>query len=297
MTVFVLTSEDQEQQDLATLPTATSWRVSPLAFRTLGIMLQEGRSFTDRDDESSQPVVIVDEDLARRFWPGESALGKRVRISGTWREVIGVAGRVENKRPHMDASPLLYMPLAQPHFPTPIHHVAVRTRGNALDAFPSALSVIRALNRDQTVYAVTTMEARVAESSSRERLVSLVLGIFALLGLSLALSGLFAVVRFAWLHRRREVGIRIALGADRKDILKLVVFYGLRLIGLGLISGAALAAFTSQALARLVYGVTPGDLPTLAAAALALASVALVAALLPGLEILRSDPVRAIRSD
>lgn len=295
--VFILTSEGQEQQDLATLPMSDCWHVSPSLFRTLAIRLRAGRFFTDRDDESSPPVVIVDEDLARRFWPGEPALGKRLRIGRVWREVVGITGKVATAKPHMNASTLLYMPLAQLKLPTAIHHFAIRTRGNPLDSSAAVLATVRELNPDQTVYAVTTMEARVEESTSRERLVSLLLGLFAALGLSLALSGLFAVVRFAMLNRRREVGIRIALGANRGDILKLVLLYGLRLIGLGLALGAVLASFASQALARLVYGVAPGDPATLASAALALGFAALVAALLPGLAILRSNPVLAIRSE
>ena len=295
--VFVVRTEDESQQDVAALPTSHRWYVSPSFFRTLGIPLRAGRLFTEHDDDRAQRIILVDEDLARRTWPGETAVGKRLKLDGIWREVVGVVGRVENSRPHMDDAPLMYMPLKQIKLLTPIHHVILRTQGNALDSVPAVLAAVREANPDQTVYDVTTMGDRLADSTSRERLVSLVLGLFALVGLSLALSGVFAIIRFALLQRRREVGIRIALGADREDILKLVLFDSLRLIALGLICGAAMASIAAQALSRLVYGVTPGDLPTLAAAAVALATAALIAALLPGVEVLRSDPVLAIRSD
>lgn len=294
---FVITREEQIEEDLAGLPTTDSWAVSPSFFRTLGIPIRKGRPFTQDDRETSQPVVIVDEALANRTWPGGAALGRQLRINGVWREVVGIAGVVENRQPKQDRATLIYLPLVQESMPNPSYHVVVRSFGDAPGLLPAVAAAIQEINPDQTLYGVNTMEERLAASSSRERLISLVLGLFAVLGLLLALSGLFAVVRFATMERRREIGIRMALGARRADVLKLVLRDGGRLIALGLVLGALAALLSSQALSRLLYGVTPADPLTFLGAGFTLAATSLVAVLLPGLEALRSDPLQTIRSE
>ncbi|MEA2558889.1 MAG: putative transport system permease protein [Acidobacteriota bacterium] len=294
---FVITREEQLREDLADLPMTDSWAVSSSFFRTMGIGIRKGRVFTPQDGVTSQPVVIVDERLAERTWPGAPALGKRIRINGVWREVVGIAGRVENQEPGLEPATLIYIPLVQEALPRPSYHLALRSAGDPLRLVPAVTAAVQEVNPDQTLYGVTTMASRLAESSSRERLVSLALGLFALLGLILALSGLFAVVRFATMQRRREIGIRMALGASQTDVLKLILRDGSRLIVAGLALGMGAAAFSSQALSHLLYGVTPGDLVTFVGVAVALAVAALAAVLLPGLEALRSDPLRTIRSE
>ena len=294
---FVITREEQLQEDLADLPMTDSWSVSPSFFRTLGIQIRKGRAFTQEDRATSQPVVIVDEALANRTWPGGAALGKQVRINGVWREVVGIAGKVENQQPRLERATLIYLPLGQETVPDPSYHLVLRSAGDPFQLVPAVIAAIQEINPDQTLYGVTTMEARLAESSSRERLLSLVLGLFAVLGLLLALSGLFAVVRFAAMQRRREIGIRMALGASQADILKLLLRDGGRLVAAGLVLGGAAALLCSQALSRLLYGVKPADPVTFLGVGFALSATALVAVLLPGLEALRSDPLRTIRSD
>lgn len=295
---FVLTSDQQEAEDLASLPRSDCWHVSPSFFSTLGIPLLRGRAFTTHDTLSSMPVVILDESLAHRFWPGEPTLGKRVKISGVWREVVGIAGKVANRKPHGESAPLLYAPLTQLHMPLPEYHVALRTVRDPMEAAAAeTLDVIRHLNPRQAVYGITTMEARVVATRSRERLTSLVLGIYSVLGLGLALTGIFALVRFAAVQRRKEIGIRIALGAARRDVLSLVLREGLSLIMLGLCLGAGAAWLSTKALARLVYGGNPGEPMTLAGIAFALAVMAIIAALLPGVETLRADPVSSMRTE
>jgi len=294
---FIVTSDEQEAEDLAKLPMSDCWHVSPSFFTTLNIPLRQGRAFTTYDSPDSMPVVILDESLTKRFWPRESAVGKKVKVGGVWREVVGVAAKVENRKLHMESAPLLYAPLTQLQMPLAEYHVALRTFQEPMSTAAGALSMLRRLNPRQAVYGVTTMEARVLATSSRERLAALVLGIYSLLGLGLALAGIFAVVRFATLQRRKEIGIRIALGADRRDVIGLVLREGLSLIVFGLCCGAVAAWFSTKAVSRLLYGATPGEPLTLAGIAGALAVMATMAALLPAVEALRADPVAAIRTE
>lgn len=298
MSTFLVTREEQvSQEDLTTLPEAVSWYVTPPFLQTLGIRLKKGRGFTTDDTKDAPPVVIVDEAVESRLWPGESALGKRLYTAGRWAEVVGVAAPVAAQGPRDVASDVIYLPLDQGVMLAWSYTVTLRTSGPPLVLIPMIRQALQEISPEQTIHGITTMEARLAAASSRERLTSLLLGGFALIGLSLALCGLFAVVRYAVLARRREIGIRLALGASRPDVLKLVLGHGGRLIAAGLVAGLAVALPSARLLARLLYGVTASDPLTYAAVALLVAATALPAVILPALEALRIDPVRSIRSE
>jgi putative ABC transport system permease protein len=295
--VFLVTREDQEQADLTTLPMADCWMVSPSFFRTTGIRLERGQGFTANDHAQAPPVVIVDEAVEARLWPGESALGKRLQTGGVWREVVGVAAPVATGRPRQEPADLIFAPLDQTVYPASSFTILLKTAGKPQSLIPAVRVAIRDVSPRQTVYGLTTMDARLTQASARERLVSLVLGLFALFGLILALSGLFAVVRFAAVVRHKELGIRIALGAGRSEILKLALWQGGRLIVAGVAAGLAIALPSAQLLSRLLYGVSPSDPLTYLAVAALLVAAALPAVVLPGIEALRSGPVRLLRSD
>jgi predicted permease len=295
--IFLVTREDQEHADLSTLPMAACWMVTPPFFRTMGIELKRGRGFKAGDHEQAPPVVIVDEAVEARLWPGENALGKRLMTGGVWREVVGVAAPVATGKPRQDRTDLIYIPLEQEPRPVSFFTISLKTAGGVQATLPMVRAALQEVSPEQTVYGVATMEARLAQAGSRERLISLVLGLFALLGLALALSGLFAVVRFATVERRKEIGIRVALGAGRSEVVTLVLRQGGRLIVAGMAVGLAITLPSSQLLSRLLYGVSPADPLTYLAVAVLLGAAALPAIVLPGIEALRSDPVSSIRSD
>lgn len=295
--IFLVTRDEQETADLTTLPMALCWSVTPSFFRTMRVRLERGREFTAADHQHAPLVVIVDEAVSRRLWPGESALGKRLKLNGQWREVVGVVAPVATVKPRQDRADLIFIPLDQDTFPASRFTVSLRAPGEPPGLSQAVRRVVHEVSPEQTIYGMTTMAARVAEASSRERLISLILGLFASIGLVLALSGLFAVVRFAAVVRNRELGIRMALGAGHSDILKLMLGQGGRLIAAGLAAGLAIALPATQLLSRLLYGVSASDPLTYLGTALLVAGAALPAVLLPGIEALRSDPVKSIRAD
>lgn len=278
---------------------SSSGYVSPDYFRAMGISLIAGRFFTERDDRQSPEVVIVDDKLAARFWPHESALGKRLRqgSKGPWRTIVGVVA--DTREYDVDAEPPItaYFPAAQ--FGIASRFVVVRT-DPTVDAEAIAGSVereIRALDPQLPAYDVSTMEARLHDSLARRRLSMALLGCFAICALLLAAIGVYGMIAYWIEHRTREIGIRIALGADRANILGLVGRETIVLVATGLAVGLAGAFALTRLMERMLFGVTATDLVTFAVLPGVLAGVAVIAAYLPARRALRVDPIVAVRAE
>ncbi len=273
--------------------------VSPGYFAALGIPVRAGREFAEGDGAGAPPVVIVNEALARRLWPGErpaAALGRQIipsRAGKVPREIVGVVGDAHQFGVDAPADPEFYLPHAQD--PWPWLYVVVRTRGDPRALVRDAERAVWSLDPNVPVTQVRTMEALLAESLARRRFQMLALGAFAGVAMLLAVVGVYGVMAYLVARRTREIGIRVALGAGRGGVLRLVVGEGARLAALGVGLGLVASLGASRAVARLLYGVSPTDPLTFAGTAALLGGVALVACWVPARRAARVDPVRALR--
>jgi putative ABC transport system permease protein len=281
------------------LGASTFRRVMPAYFGVLGIPIVRGRPFDEHDDGSRGPVAVINEGFARRFWPNGDAIGHRIRIgprdTASWLTVVGVAGDVRQIGLDTEAPFSTYEPLTGE--PSARFEIAVRTAGDPKNVLSSLRGAVRALEPASLIDNVQTMSDRIDDSISTRRLNLLLFGLFAGLALLLAALGLYGVVAYAAGQRTHEFGIRVALGAQPGDVLRLVLGEGLKLV----LAGVAIGAIATLSLARLMtgllFGVEPTDPLTLAAVALLLAVVAVAACWLPAQRATRVEPVIALRSE
>jgi putative ABC transport system permease protein len=274
--------------------------VTPGYFQTVGIPLLEGRAFGPDDLRTAVQVAVVSERFAQVFFPGERVLGKRVRM-GTghenrpWLTIVGVVGGVRDNALDRVPDPELYAPFAQ----TSARSMSLVVRSS----LPTELlavelrRTIAAIDRDQVVAEIVPMSQLVAHALAPRRFTSNLLGGFALLALALAAVGLYSVIAYVVGTRRREIGLRMALGARREQVAVMVLRWGARLFGLGLAVGALLALGLGHGIAGLLYGVDPTDPAVLATAAAVLAATAAVACWLPARSASRTEPQRALADD
>jgi putative ABC transport system permease protein len=273
--------------------------VSPGYFSTMGIALVKGRDFSERDNADATKVVVVSEKTARHFWPGEDPIGKRLKPGSTtsespWREVIGVVKDVRQN--DFVAEPKMEMYMAYPQLSSfAPNALVVRTNVAPLSLATSVRNAVWAVDKDQPVSDIRTMEGIVSESVARQRFSMLLLGIFASLALILAAVGIYGVMSYSIAQRTREIGIRMALGAQRSDVLKLAVGQGLRLVLIGVAIGLGAAFILTRVMASLLFGVSATDPTTFATISLVLISVALLASYIPALRATRVDPMVALR--
>jgi putative ABC transport system permease protein len=272
--------------------------VSPGHFKTLGIPLLEGRDFTDADARTAEGrVVIVSRTMASRHWPGQAALHKRLRQGNAVYEVIGVVGDAQHRsllEPDT-ADPDIYFPLFQ--LPSRAFAVMARTPGDAQPVVAAIREAVTELNPAVPVFSVATGEELVAEQTTGVRFSSALLGAFALVALTLTMVGIYGVTAYTVTRQTRQVGIRMALGATRGDVLRLIVRGGATFIVAGLALGTLAALGLTRLLSSLIYGVTPTDPVTFAWVTAILATVALAACLIPAARATRIDPVVALRSE
>jgi putative ABC transport system permease protein len=265
-------------------------------FQTLGIPLLKGRVFKESDGRDAPQVVLVNETMARRYWPDRDPLGERINVGGdrplTF-EVVGVVGDVRRYGLEREPRPEFYRPYSQNPHGSLIF--VVRTAGDPAALLPSLKARIWEINRSQPFYSVATMEQLMSDSLAPRRFSLLLLGAFAVLALLLAVVGVYGVTSFFAAQRTREIGIRLALGARRGDVLRLVVGHGMRLtlpgVGLGLMGSLVLTRW----MAGLLYGVTPTDPLTFAGVSALLVVAALLGCLVPARRATRVDPVVALR--
>jgi len=275
--------------------------VSAGYFITMGIPLLRGRDFTSHDLPDTPQVVIANEALVRKYWPNDDALGKRVSFSSRspkWYEIVGVVGNVKHRGLDLEDKPEFYVPFLQPLFANanvqPMYVVA-RTAAEPLSAAPVVRSEVAALDRDQPVSSLMTMEQRISDSVAPRRFNMFLLGLFAALALILAAIGIYGIMAFSVGQRTHEIGIRMALGAKSGDVLKLVLRNGLGLALIGIAIGLAVAFVATRVMSTLLYGVSPTDPVTFFGEAFLLAFVALLACYIPARRATKVDPLVALR--
>ncbi len=272
--------------------------VSPGYFAALGIPLKQGRDFSEQDRENTPGVAIVNELLAKRFWPNESPIGKRIRYSSEWLSVIGVCGNIKHAR--LDAEPDMEIYASYPQVPAPImkfvgrdlNFVVRSSNGGSISA--ELRNTIRALDPNAVVK-INTMDARIRESTAQPRFRTWLIAIFSAFALTLACLGIYGVIAYLVTQRYKEIGIRIALGATRANILQLILGRTFRLAALGIAAGLLAAFFLSRFLASMLFGITVHDPLTFVAVPLGLVAVALLAGYFPARRATRVDPVTSLR--
>jgi putative ABC transport system permease protein len=282
------------------VPAANYVVIGPHYFRAMEIPVRRGRSFNDHDTQSGERVVIVNEQLARSYWPDQNPLGKQLRIGGQgpWRTVVGVAGDVLSQGPDGGFNPEMYIPYQQ--FPWLVEgpkHLVVRT-----SATVKPESLVRAVTREihrvdknQPVADITMMEEIALEPMKQQRMVMALLTSFAGLALVLSALGIYGVLSYSMAQRTREIGLRLALGADRGSVLRLVVGTGARLAFFGIAAGTAVALALTRLMTDLLYGVRPADPVTFSVVTIVLAATSILACYIPARRATRVDPIVALR--
>ena len=263
-------------------------------FNTMGIPIVAGRDFNAQDREGSPLVVIVNEELARRYYGG-NAVGKRLQIGSNVpsREIVGVARMAKYRNLREDPLPFIYIPMGQEYQSDMT--LLVRTKGNPEDLIGSLNSEMRALNKDVPLYSVQTVSERIGGQLAADRMIAVLLSVFGAGALLLAAIGIYGVMGYAVARRTHEIGVRIALGAEQHDILRLIVGQGMVLIAIGAGIGLALALAATQVLKSLLFGVSATDPLTFASVIVVLVGVALLACYLPARRATKVDPLVALR--
>jgi putative ABC transport system permease protein len=274
-------------------PNGNRPRVSPHYFDTMSIRLLEGRLFDEHDRRDTTPVAIVSELAARTYWP-DGAIGKRLAIEGTadgpvWREVIGVVQSTRHFGIEAPQKAEFYVPQAQAA--SPFMQLAIRTDGDPLTVIPAVRKTVATLDPEQTVFGFDTMEQLLIGSVAQRRFQTALVTLFATMALLLAAIGVYAAMSHMVGHRRREIGVRLALGAKPSEVVTLILRNGMWVSVVGAAAGLAGAAMISQFLAGLLYGVSPLDLATYAGVTAILLVVANVAAYVPSRAAGKVDPL------
>jgi putative ABC transport system permease protein len=274
--------------------------IGPGYFSTMGIPIIRGRDFTDQDKADSKNVVVISEKTAQHFWPGQDPIGRRLKPGSStsntpWREVIGIVKDVRQNDFIAPPKMQMYFTYRQLKDLAP-NALVIRTSIEPLSLAASARDAIWSVDKDQTVADIDTMEHIVAEAVARQRFSMLLLGLFATLALLLASVGIYGVMTYSVAQRTHEIGIRIALGARRADVLQMTIKQGLRLVGAGMILGLAAAFILTRVLESLLFGISATDPVTFFGISLVLLAVAILASYLPALRATKVDPIIALRA-
>jgi putative ABC transport system permease protein len=275
--------------------------VSADYFRTMRIPVLRGRAFTDADTEGQPGVVVLGESMTRRYWPGQDPVGKRIKIplpdteyDGKWLTVVGVVGDAryrELRTGRLD----LYMSYLQANHR--MLHVMARTTGEPTSVAPAVRAAVRAIDGGMPVDDVVPMTRVVEEALGGPRFAARVFGAFAVVAALLAALGLYGLLAYSVTRRRREIGVRVALGARPADVSRLVLREGMAVAWLGIAIGLGGAIAGARLLRALLYGVDPLDPPTFVAVPVLLAAVALAACVLPVRRANGVNPVEALRAE
>jgi putative ABC transport system permease protein len=271
--------------------------VAPRYFQTLRIPLVEGREFSEADNAQSSPVVIVNETMARRYWgPDRSPLGKRLRRgSGAWSTVIGVASDVKQFGPAEPAHSWIYYPHAQEYYS--MMTLVARTTGDPWQALAGVRGAVRALDATLPVFDEKTLQTHSDSALFLDRIAVTFLSAFGLLALTLAAIGLYSVMAYSVTARTREIGIRMALGAQTSDVLKQVIMQGMVLALIGVAVGLAAAFALTRLMESLLFGVSATDALTFALVSMLLVATAMLACYLPARKATKVDPMVALRCE
>lgn len=264
----------------------------------MGIPVLKGRSFTAQDRDNTQHVIIVNEALASRYWPNQDVIGKRLGFEKdpskqSWREIVGVVGNVKHFGLDAEAKPEVYFPYQQ--YPRNFMTVVVRTSSDPVSMIPAIRGQVFAIDKDQPVFDIMTMDQRLTKSVASSRFVMLLLGSFSVLALGLAAVGLYGAMSYLVTQRTQELGLRMALGASRTDVFKLVVGKGMRLALIGIAIGLVASLALTRVMRSLLFEVTPTDVLTFVIVPVVLLTVTLLACYIPARRATNVDPLTSLR--
>jgi putative ABC transport system permease protein len=279
-------------------PSADRYSISPDYLRAMRIPLLRGRAFDDRDAATSPSVALVNESMARQFWPGEDPVGKRFRMGdtkGPWRTTVGVVGDVLHKG--LDAPHTLQVYLPNTQFADSSVILAVRTANNPAALAAAVRSEIATLDPRVPVSAIATMDEVVSASVANQRFGALLFLLFGAIALLLTAVGIYGVISYGVAQRTHEIGIRLALGASRREVLNLIVSDAMKPALLGAVLGLCAALGLTRFLTNLLYNVKPTDPFVFAAGLLVLVGVALLASYIPARRAMRVDPLVVLRHE
>jgi putative ABC transport system permease protein len=287
--------EGQPNLPLAQRPFLDIEAISPQWFRTMRVPLRAGREFSEIDNARAPKVVIADETFARRFWPGQNAVGKRVIVGRGPEpsEVVGIAADVRNRGLAQSPQAQLYLPFAQ--LPWGNMNLLVRTDVSPLSLTSAVRAQISAVDADEPVINIQTVDALMDNERAQPRFTMLLLGAFSATAFLLAAIGIYGVLGYSVAQRRRELGIRLALGAGRGDILGLVIRQGLTLAAAGILIGLAAAPFLTRLMSSMLFEVDARDLTTFILAPLVFLAAALISSYLPARRATQVDPMEALK--
>ncbi len=292
------TAEGQPPTAPGELRVAAWESVTPGYFRTLRIRLLKGRFLAAQDGPDAARAVVISQSMVNRVWPNQDPVGKRIKFgraesSEPWQTVVGVVGDVEPSPFARTQEPTAYFPFAQ--LPVPFSVFAVRTSGDPMALAAAARAQVRSVDADQPPYDMRTLAQRVSDHISGVEYSARMMFIFGMVALALSASGIYALMAYSVAQRTHEIGVRMALGAERVDVLKLVVGYAIKLTAIGLAIGVPAALALSHLLSSALFGVVRFDAPIFALFTLLLALVAALAAYIPARRATRVDPLVALR--
>jgi putative ABC transport system permease protein len=270
--------------------------ISPDYFRSMGIRLVKGRDIDDHDNRPSSGVVIINETMAQRFWPNESAVGRRVRIEGDqnpWMDVVGIVADVKHFGLEAQAKPEIYVPYFSD--PWPFMTIVVRSSSDLASLSAAIRDQMWSVDKNIPIPEIRGMNQLLSTSVARPRFNMLLLGIFAAIALVLSAVGVYGVMSYSVVQRTHEIGIRMALGAAKADVLKLVVGQGMRLSIIGIGLGAVAALALTRVLTTMLFGVEPTDPATFVLISVLLTIVTLAACIVPARRATKVDPIVALR--
>jgi predicted permease len=283
------------------------YMAEPDYLNAMGIPLHRGRFFTQDDNENAPPVIVIDESFAREYFPNEDPIGKRINVGiiGTEPEVVGVVGHVKHwgldvdgdaKHPILAQAYLPFMQIPDQFWSGPPQsEVVVRSKGSPAGMAPAIRDAIEKMNGENVMYETKPLEQIVADSLAARRFSMILLGVFAALALLLSSIGIYGVISYVVGQRTHEIGIRMALGAQRSHVLRLMLGEGMKMALLGVAIGIAAALGLAQLMTKMLFGVSAADPITFCAVALVLANVALTACYIPARRAMRVDPMVALR--
>lgn len=280
------------------LPNTNYYAVTPDYFRAMGIRLMHGRVFTAQDNAKTPRVAIINETLARQHFPNEDPIGKRINITNgpdTWREIVGIVGDIKQYGPDKATSNQSYEPFAQVPFSS--LNLVIRTSGPPAALLSAIRPTVYAVDKDQPIGTIRPLEEIMADSIARQRFAMTLLTVFSAVALVIAAVGIYGVMAYSVVQRTGEFGIRMALGAQQRDVLRLVLVQGGKLIGLGLLIGLAATLAASRAMGSMLFNTSAQDPLTLGTITLLLGAVALVACLLPANRATKVNPIEALRAE
>jgi putative ABC transport system permease protein len=292
------TIEGRPQPQPGASPREEWRRVSPDYFRALNIPLVRGRGFTENDNATAPSVVVINQALARKYWPNEDPVGRRIRIHARaydWSEIIGVVGDVREVGLDKPAKPMLFVPYHRA--PRPVMGLFVQTTEPADRMLAAIRRAVWSVPPTQPIFNTQTLERVVTDSMSVQRLTLDISMALAALATLLTAVGIYSVISYATAQRTREIGVRLALGAHPRDVIRLIVKQGLRPAAVGVACGLAVALALTRLLKSQLYGVSATDPLTFAAVALLLAGVASLACYVPARRAARTSPLTALRHD